>query len=93
MPTSTMDERERGIFETCGCLERPAPGSVELRAWQDDDRLGVQVRLLLNAYERDDRSSMRHSGDALARGRGRMSAISRTRRHPLLIPGFGTPAF
>jgi hypothetical protein len=27
MPTSTMDERERGIFETCGCLERPAPGS------------------------------------------------------------------
>ncbi len=27
MPTSTMDERERGIFEICGCLARPAPGS------------------------------------------------------------------
>jgi len=27
MPTSSMDERERGIYETCGCIERPAPGS------------------------------------------------------------------
>ena len=27
MPTSTMDERERGIFEICGGLERPAPSS------------------------------------------------------------------
>jgi hypothetical protein len=34
-------------------------GWAELRAWQDDDRLGVHVRLLVNAYERDQRSTVR----------------------------------
>src|ERR1700737_285077 len=34
-------------------------GWAELRAWRDDDRLGAHIRLLLNAYERDDRSAVR----------------------------------
>jgi hypothetical protein len=34
-------------------------GWAELRAWQDDDRLGVYVRLLRTAFERDDRSAVR----------------------------------
>jgi hypothetical protein len=39
--------------------EQDLAGWVELRAWLDDDRLGVHVRLLLNAYDRDDRSAVR----------------------------------
>jgi hypothetical protein len=39
--------------------EQDVAGLAELRAWQDDDRLGVYVRLLLTAYERRDRSEVR----------------------------------
>jgi hypothetical protein len=39
--------------------EQDLAGWAELRAWQDDDRLGVYVRLLLTAYERRDRSGVR----------------------------------
>jgi hypothetical protein len=32
--------------------EQDLAGWAELRAWLDDDRLGVHVRLLLNTYDR-----------------------------------------
>ena len=39
--------------------EQDLAGWAELRAFQDDDRLGVHVRLLLNAYQRPDPSAVR----------------------------------
>jgi hypothetical protein len=39
--------------------EQDLAGWAELRAWQDDDHLGVYVRLLRTAYERGDRSEVR----------------------------------
>ncbi len=39
--------------------EQDLAGWAELRAFQDDDRLGVHVRLLVNAYERQDLSVVR----------------------------------
>ena len=38
---------------------RDLAGWAEMRAWQDDDRLGGYVRQLLRAYERGDRSEVR----------------------------------
>jgi hypothetical protein len=39
--------------------ERDLAGWAELRAWQDDDRLGVYVRRLRTAYEHRDRAVVR----------------------------------
>jgi len=39
--------------------ERDQAGWAELRAWQDDDRLGVYVRRLRTAYEHGDREEVR----------------------------------
>jgi hypothetical protein len=39
--------------------ERDPAGWVELRAWQDDDRLGGYVRRLVTAYEHGDREKVR----------------------------------
>jgi hypothetical protein len=39
--------------------EQDLAGWAELRSWQDDDRLGVYVRLLLTAYERNNRTAVR----------------------------------
>jgi hypothetical protein len=39
--------------------EEDLAGRAELRAWQDDDRSGGHVRLLLNAYHRDDWPAVR----------------------------------
>ena len=39
--------------------ERDLAGWAELRAWQDDDRLGVYIRRLRMAFERGDRAEVR----------------------------------
>ena len=39
--------------------ERDLPGWAELRAWQDDDRLGAHVRRLRIAYEAGDHAAVR----------------------------------
>ena len=39
--------------------ERDLAGWAELRAWQDDDRLGAHVRRLRTAYEHSDREEVR----------------------------------
>jgi hypothetical protein len=39
--------------------ERDLAGWAELRAWQDDDRLGVYIRRLRTAFERGDRAEVR----------------------------------
>jgi hypothetical protein len=39
--------------------ERDLAAWAELRAWQDDDRLGVHVRILMSAYERGDQAEVR----------------------------------
>jgi hypothetical protein len=39
--------------------EQDLAGWAELRAWQDDDRLGVTIRRLRTAYERGDRAEVR----------------------------------
>jgi hypothetical protein len=39
--------------------ERDLAGWAELRAWQDDDRLGVHVRRLRTAYEQRERALVR----------------------------------
>jgi hypothetical protein len=39
--------------------ERDLAGWAELRAWQDDDQLGVHVRRLRTAYEHSDREEVR----------------------------------
>ena len=39
--------------------ERDLAGWAELRAWQDDDRLGVHVRRLRIAYEQRERAQVR----------------------------------
>jgi hypothetical protein len=40
-------------------LEHGGSGWAEVRALQDDDRLGTYIRLLLNAYGRGDRAGVR----------------------------------
>lgn len=40
-------------------LEHDGPGWAEVRALQDDDRLGRYIRLLQHAYGRRDRASVR----------------------------------
>jgi hypothetical protein len=39
--------------------ERDLAGWAELRAWQDDDRLGASVRRLRAAYQHGDRPEVR----------------------------------
>jgi hypothetical protein len=39
--------------------EQDLAGWAELRAWQDDNRSGAHIRLLLKAYQRDDRPAVR----------------------------------
>jgi hypothetical protein len=39
--------------------ERDLAGWAELRAWQDDDRLGASVRRLRTAYQHGDRAEVR----------------------------------
>jgi hypothetical protein len=39
--------------------EQDRAGWAELRSWRDDDRVGVYVRLLLTAYDRDNRPAVR----------------------------------
>jgi hypothetical protein len=39
--------------------EQDHAGWAELRAWQDDDRVGVDVRLLRTAYGQGDRARVR----------------------------------
>ena len=39
--------------------ERDLAGWAELRAWQDDDRLGASVRRLRTVYQHGDRAEVR----------------------------------
>jgi hypothetical protein len=45
--------------------EHDLTGWAELRAWQDDDHMGVYVRQLVAAYDRHDQSAVRSGASRL----------------------------